>query len=912
MPDAILPALLAGPAPPVAVYRSKLEPPRFAGNWVRRDRVEQRLDRALACSLVVVAAPAGHGKTSTVADWLRRRRIVPAWVTLDPRDADLTRLATHVAVAIDGVAAGTAEALIPLLTAANRLPPRDLGEAFGEALYDLAGDLVLVLDDAHAIDREAGGAFVAGLVRAAPRRLHTILVSREQPAFPLSRLRTAGEVEELGGADLRFSVAETAELLRVESRTEVGAADAERVRAAVGGWPAAVRLIAIGHRLGRAGRPSEIGSDGRRAVLDYLGEEVLARLPAVQRAALQRASLVERFTGELMAVLAGAPDGRPLAEADIEQLRALDLFREVPGQAETWYAFHPLFRDVLRRDLERTTAEPALADTRRTAAGWLAGAGRVREAVDLLVAIGDIAQAAATIEARLDDAFNREDWQSVASWVRAVPFEEVLNRTELLLATAWVGLLGGREARIAEALAAIRQPSLRDRVSAAQQAEIDLLADWPEEPRADEEEWSRWVEEAVAAIPPGRRYQRGYARLMLAMSLAEAGRADEALERLASFTDSASARIDAESIRGWFGRTIVLWQTGRLAQCGRAAADLLQLAQTNGLPVSAGWGAAFVGFVAHELGDAEAAAAQFDRVIGDADRIHYTCVRNAFFEQILLYQAAGRAAEADRALERLRELAIATESRNQLALVDAMAARVALLRGEVDVARRWLESSPPEPGSDDLKQIEVRGLTRAKVLVALGTPSSLTAARAALDALVAAARAERMALALIEGLAVRALLHEAVGDRLAAGHDLRESLRLAAPERIVQRFAYLGPGLQPLLRRAAHDPAVAAHARLVLKVAESVAACQRGAAAPPARAAAPLPSPLSAREREVLHCLARRLTNDEIGDELYISPVTVKHHVANLSGKLGASGRRSAVTRAIELGLLDPDSTLRG
>jgi ATP/maltotriose-dependent transcriptional regulator MalT len=104
---------------------------------VRRLRLEARLDRALSRSLTVVAALAGHGKTSTIVSWLRLRQLDAAWVSVDRRDADLTRFATHVAAALDRIAAGAAPELFALLAAPDRLAPRDLGEAFGEALYDL-------------------------------------------------------------------------------------------------------------------------------------------------------------------------------------------------------------------------------------------------------------------------------------------------------------------------------------------------------------------------------------------------------------------------------------------------------------------------------------------------------------------------------------------------------------------------------------------------------------------------------------------------------------------------------------------------------------------------------------------------------------------------------------------------------
>src|SRR4051812_49123045 len=95
---------------PVAISRSKIERPLLSGQWVRRPRIEARLDRALDRVLVVIAAPAGHGKTSTIISWLRMRDLDAAWVSVDHRDEDLTRFATHVAAALDRVVPSLAQA----------------------------------------------------------------------------------------------------------------------------------------------------------------------------------------------------------------------------------------------------------------------------------------------------------------------------------------------------------------------------------------------------------------------------------------------------------------------------------------------------------------------------------------------------------------------------------------------------------------------------------------------------------------------------------------------------------------------------------------------------------------------------------------------------------------------------------
>jgi DNA-binding NarL/FixJ family response regulator len=61
---------------------------------------------------------------------------------------------------------------------------------------------------------------------------------------------------------------------------------------------------------------------------------------------------------------------------------------------------------------------------------------------------------------------------------------------------------------------------------------------------------------------------------------------------------------------------------------------------------------------------------------------------------------------------------------------------------------------------------------------------------------------------------------------------------------------------------------------------------------------------LTDKEREVLAFLARGGTNVEIARALYITPATVKTHIAHIYAKLGVKSRNAAVSRALELGLL--------
>lgn len=61
---------------------------------------------------------------------------------------------------------------------------------------------------------------------------------------------------------------------------------------------------------------------------------------------------------------------------------------------------------------------------------------------------------------------------------------------------------------------------------------------------------------------------------------------------------------------------------------------------------------------------------------------------------------------------------------------------------------------------------------------------------------------------------------------------------------------------------------------------------------------------ISRRECEVLALLAEGLTNEQIGERLYVSANTVKTHLQHLYGKLEVSRRTQAVAKARELGLI--------
>jgi len=61
---------------------------------------------------------------------------------------------------------------------------------------------------------------------------------------------------------------------------------------------------------------------------------------------------------------------------------------------------------------------------------------------------------------------------------------------------------------------------------------------------------------------------------------------------------------------------------------------------------------------------------------------------------------------------------------------------------------------------------------------------------------------------------------------------------------------------------------------------------------------------LTGKEREILAQLARGASNKAIAEALYVTPATVKTHLAHIYAKLGARSRHEALTQAFAMGLL--------
>jgi LuxR family maltose regulon positive regulatory protein len=908
-----------------ALLATKLNVPGPRPGLVPRPRLSERLDEGLRRGPVLVCAPAGYGKTVLLAGWAQRGQVPAAWLSLDGGDNDPARFWRHAIAALDRVHPGIGGRVGPLL---GPPAPPSFEPLLTALINELAagpggGEVLLVLDDYHAIGAEPVHASVGFMLEHRPPGLHLALASRSDPPLALARLRARGQLTELRAADLRFTAGEAAGLLQQTGAGPGLALPGEAVAALVArteGWAAGLQLAALSLR----GQEDVTGfvtafTGSHRYVLDYLAEEVLERQGGQVRAFLLETSVLGRLSGELC----DAVTGRAGSQALLEQVERAGLFLVPLDEVRGWWRYHHLFADLLRARLQ--AEQPGqVARLHRSAAGWYEEHGLADEAVRHAVAAGEMTWAARLIERHFDAAHSlRGEAATIQRWLAPLPADLVRSRPRLLLAQAVAAATSGRLDAAEQLIDAAELASegtagepLEPTIGKAGSLQVNvpaftvLLRGYVAQLRGDGTGTAAFAAQGMAAIRDGEWLLRSVAQGQLAVAEWLGGRLAEA-ER--AFTEGIAGR-QAAGLPTWSA-----WESyelGRVQQAqGRLDAVVLTCEQALAAATGTGQapppaaGPAYVGLaeVAYQRNELDGALRHITEGIALCRSFVYTVPLAAGLATLAwIRQATGDPAGA---LAAMGEAVRAAPGPSGLVNpVPAQRARLLLAQGDVAGAAAWTQEAGL--GADDEPEFsrEPGQLVLARVLLAQGHPG---AALALLDRLHAAAAGQDRTGSLIEIGALRALALAAAGEP-AALNALAGALALACPRGHVRVFADEGPPMAALLGRlVAAQRAEHAAARLVPLgcLARLQRAFDAGPAAPApgpgAAAAGPgIVEPLTGRELEVLELLASGRSNQAIASQLVVSLDTVKKHVGHVLGKLGAANRTEAVARARQLGLI--------
>lgn len=405
----------------IPVLTTKLDKPQLPDLVISRESLLKDCDWA---RVILVSAQAGSGKSTVVSAWLSEQSKAYCWYALDDWDNDLMQFFACLTAGIKSIDAQASEALKQLLDAFQSIGFDEFLRALINQLHAINSPFVLIFDDYHVIRNDLIHQVIRTMLDHFPLSMQLVIITREDPPFPLAKLRATRRLLELRISQLRFTEEEVKAYFLQQLHISLEEEQIQHLFTRTEGWIAGLQMIALSVQgIDDVAGFIEDFSNSHYYIMDYLLEEVLERQTPEIKAFLLRTSILELFSEDLCDAVAQLEAGS--SNIIIERLVKTNCFIISTELSHRWFRYHHLFRDLLRQRLEKQSKN-ALESLHRLAGLWFKTNGLGQEAIHHFLKANAFEEAAALIEckwAEMDMQLQSASWLDMAKKLPATILE---------------------------------------------------------------------------------------------------------------------------------------------------------------------------------------------------------------------------------------------------------------------------------------------------------------------------------------------------------------------------------------------------------------------------------------------------------------------------------------------------------
>jgi LuxR family maltose regulon positive regulatory protein len=904
---------MAGKRREHAIIQGKLFPATGTRKPLPRPRLDSSSDVLDGIfPVVVVAAPAGYGKSTLMARWharLQERGVSCAWLSLDEDDNDAARFLRHLIAALQKASAQIGKDVAEDLIADFASGSKSVLEAVVGDLAQVKHRIVLFLDDLQLVEAPEVRGILDWLINYAPRCLQYVIGTRRDPGLRLSGLRVRSQLLELGAEQLQFDAAEAAQFYRSRLGRDLPALDLQTLLTKTEGWPAALELAAL--VLAGSSEPTAFvqhfaGTD--TSVVDYLCDMVLLQMDERTRDTVLRISMFDRICAPLAQAVTDAND----AEEALLGLRTRNLFLIPLDRSWEWVRFHHLVGEFFRATYRRTAPAQATECLVR-GAKWFHANGHVEEAVNYMIRAQEWEQATRWVADSVEElVFRRGYHQTILRWMNALPEACVdrypVIRIQYAFALSFYHRYQDYEAQIYRLQQLLQNLEAQahhdvcgiDELRCAVEMQVAMSAGLRDDGMRGGELAAAWL----ARWPEASLRRKGVMGNVLSFGHKTRGQIDQGLAMIAQ------TRQWLEQSEGYYALS---WSTyleamlhlkrgsyfdSRLA-CNRGL-ELVER-KLHGHPGQTSLLHGLLAGIAYEFDEVEQALAHLELAQSSVNEYaHADAVIVAYLTQARIQHLRH---DESGALAMLREGQKLGEQRGWRRVTLSLAAeecrnlaRAGLQEEARVVATRYnFHELPPRDGASPLSCD--KALRAASRYLLKQSPRVVIEA---LDAALENSQQRGLAHRTVELLILRALAEKEDGDWTSALADVRRALTVAAPRNYVRVFLDEGRELGALIDRLDMEQLRGSEAAPLAR------RLQRAMCAPDIQggAAIGMGEELTKRELSILKRLETGLSNKDLAEAIFVSEGTLKWHLHNVYSKLNVKNRTRAMARARALGIL--------